>query len=189
MIRFGRRQITTYSSILCIGLAAGLLLAVGESSAQVSAYQGEAKKNPVQEFESPMVLEVPLQELADLPTGKPKNIGSKLRYFVCEDTSVQALVFTRGRNKKRKGHRETPLDLEGFLYVRPSFDRLANVELSVIKGDVVIAHDVQYRIDAEEGKRSRFKTSFKFPAEEFQAIFGEEPYPKLKIVLSVIDND
>ena len=177
-------------SIFSLCWGALLLLAVsGETSAQVAAYQGVAKEDPVEEFESPMVLELPLPDLGDLAVGSTKNIGQKLRHFVCEDTSIHALLVKRGRDKKRDGSLETSLDLQGFLYVRPSFDRLVNVELTLLKDDAVIAKAVKRRIDAEEGDRTKFKTSFKVQAEEFDAIFGQEPFPTLKLVVSVADND
>lgn len=172
--------------LLAVALAATLPVA---AKAQVVAYQGEAKPEPVKEFESPMVLEVPVSGLGSLPPRAARNFGAQLRDYVCDDVKIHTLSVRKGRTRKRQGRLETSLDLEVMLYVRPSYDRLVDLHFSFIKEDEVVLQARKNQIDAEEGYYPKFKHTFKLPVDEFERIFNQEPVPKLKIKMSVEDND
>jgi hypothetical protein len=136
-----------------------------------------------------MVLELPLPDLRGYAPGYGKTFTRGIRRFVCADSSIDELTVSRGKTSGRGENVQTSIGIEGFVYVRPSYDRLVDLELSLVKEDRTIATATVHDIDAGEEYRTKFKTRLKLPLEELEAGFEGEPQPKLKIVLSVADND
>ena len=77
---------------LVVGVLA--LVSPALAPAQVTARQGEAAKEVVTEFESPMVLDVPLKGYDSVPSGASKMLGG-FRSFVCEDASLVSLKVVK----------------------------------------------------------------------------------------------
>ena len=178
-----RRPRILAPAVICLAIASA-----GAAFAQVKAYQGKPKQEPVQEFDSPMILELEVPGLGDLSPGESRGIGGPLRRFVCDDASIHTLRVERGRDRKRGGRRETSLVLEGMVHVRESYDRLVNLELTLAKGTRVFAEQTVYRIDAEEEKYRKFKATLALSFEDFDELITGDPVPHLKIVMSVFDN-
>lgn len=177
---------------ICGLLFVSLMSAAASSQdSQITARQGspEQEANPVQEFESPMVLELPLPDLRKFARGYAKTFSQELQGFVCEDSSIAELTVSRGKTSGRGNNAETSIDLEGIVYVRPSYDRLADLELSLVKDDRTIATATIRGINAEEDYRTKFKTRLKLSLQDFEGAFDGKPSPKLKIMMSVMDND
>jgi len=74
-------------------------------------------------------------------------------------------------------------------HVRPSYDRLVDLELRVVKEDRTIATETIHDIDAGEEYRTKFKTRLKLSLQKLEAAFEGEPPPTLKIVMSIMEND
>lgn len=172
--------------VASIAFIVALALTGSTVSGQISARQGE---KPVQEFESPMILELPLPQVLDFATGYGKTFSKDIESFVCDDTSIVTLTVIRGKSSGRGDKAKILIDFEGQIYVRPSFDRLVDVEFSVLQGENSIGETAAREIDAGEEYKTKFKATLKLPLQDLEEAFAGEMPPILKIVMSVIDND
>jgi hypothetical protein len=170
-----------------VSVFALLALAAASVGAQVVARQGDPAESPLQEFKSPMVLELPLKGFRELPEGTGRDF-KEVRRFYCEDVVLSQLVVA----PKKEGRRGKPavvrLDIRGALSVRPSFDRLVILRFDLINGEERFASTQVPRINAEEGKTRTFSASLGLDAEEYERFFSTGDNPLLQITVAVSDN-
>jgi hypothetical protein len=171
----------TVSVFALLALTAALL------GAQVVARQGDPAKPPLQEFKSPMVLDLPLKDFHDLPAGTGRDF-TEVRKFYCEDVGLSRLLVSPRKESRRHKPAVVHLDIRGSLSVRPSYDRLATLRFDLINGEVRFATAQMPRIDAEEGKTQTFSTSLSLDEEEYERFFTTGDNPRLQITVTVSDN-
>jgi hypothetical protein len=136
-----------------------LALFAAPALAQIVARQGEVPA--VKQFASPMVLELPLLDLATAPKGTTRQFGPEIRNFVCVDVSLVELAVRR--RSGRKG--SVTLDLSGDLSVRPSHDKRVDLEFQVMAGTAVLGAKKLSDIDAEERRSTPFRGRLSILAE------------------------
>jgi len=164
-----------------------LVLSPVPLTAQVVARQGSAADSPLEEFKSPMVLDLPLKNFREMPVGTGKDFKEVRKYY-CEDLVLSQLLV----DKREDSHRGKPsglrLDLHGAVWVRPSYDRLATLRFDVVKGEKRFATNQIFNINAEEGQTHSFSTSLKIAAEDLDRLFAEGEAPLLRVTVTVQDN-
>jgi len=111
-----------------------LALAAISLGAQVVARQGDPAESPLQEFKSPMVLELPLKDFRELPKGTGRDF-KEVRRFYCEDVVLSQLVVSPKKETRRGKPPVVRLDIRGALSVRLSFDRLVTLRFDLINGE------------------------------------------------------
>ncbi|MEA2560115.1 MAG: hypothetical protein QOH06_1619 [Acidobacteriota bacterium] len=175
------------SIVRAASLLAFLNLAAASLGAQVVARQGDPAESPLQEFKSPMVLELPLKDFHDLPKGTGRDF-KEVRRFYCEDVVLSQLVVSPKKETRRGKSPIVRLDIRGALSVRPSFDRLATLRFDLINGEERFSTTQVPRINAEEGRTSTFSTSLSLEEEEYERFFTTGDNPRLQITVAVSDN-
>jgi hypothetical protein len=159
------------------------LIATLPLGAQVVAHQGEKAQAPdVQEFPSPMVLELPL-ELDRLPERSVRDLAQLSRYW-CEDAHLVGVKLTA----VKLGKKESRFEVSGFVQVRESYDRLASVRVELSDGQKAIAGASDDKIDAEEGKSRPFRVRLVVPEEKMQLLRQVGGAAKLILTLTLRNN-
>lgn len=152
--------------------------------AQVTARQGSAAEE-MQEFESPMLLDLELPNLALLSVGESHTF-SGLRRFVCDDASVPRLLIKKPKQKKRGDKVE--FHIEGTVYVRESHDRFVYLEFRIVQDDQPQAIARVSKLEVEEAEAKSFHTRLLIDREQLEHLFSADAEPKLTILVSVRDN-
>lgn len=157
-------------------------------TAQVVARQGTPAESPLEEFKSPMVLDLPIQDFKDLARNTGKDFKEVRKYY-CDDLVITQLIVTKREESKRGKPPVIRLDIRGSIAVRPSYDRLAILRFDVVKSEKRFATAQVSQIDAEEGKTRTFATSLRLEAEDFDLLFAEGEPPLLRVTVTVQDNN
>jgi hypothetical protein len=173
--------VRTVSVFALLALTAALL------GAQVVARQGDPAQPPLQEFKSPMVLELPLKDFRGLPEGTGREF-KEVRKFYCEDVVLSQFLVSPRKETRRGKPTVVRLDIRGALSVRPSYDRLATLRFDLVNGEERFATTQVPRINAEEGRTHTFSTSLSLDGEEYERFFTTGDNPRLQITLTVSDN-
>ena len=161
--------------LLLLGLAASPL------AGQVTARQG-SHVDSRQSFRSPMVLEVPAGPLLALARGKSWSFP-EVANFRCEDASFRSVTFKRTRAPQG----ELEYEVEGYLVVADSYDRVAAVRVDLVASNAVVASGHKDEIDAEERKTHRFW--FKVEVDPgATAALGASPAPTVRLTLQLRRN-
>ncbi|MGK2857539.1 MAG: hypothetical protein ACSLFQ_10060 [Thermoanaerobaculia bacterium] len=158
-----------------------VLLVAALTSAQVVARQGEPTE---QNFESPMVLEVPVglhrHELWNGQT--PFSTKESLAKYVCENVSFVSLVLQPGKPKRGK----LPVTLQFTLKNKPGHDKLVALRFSVLRDGKSAGEAVRVeRIDVEEGRIATRHAKLMLSEDLLRA---EGDIPILKIELTAQDH-
>ena len=157
------------------------------STAQVVARQGAPAEASPQDFQSPMVLDLPIKDFQYLAPGNGKDFMEVRKYY-CEDLVLSQLVVTKQRGSHRGKPPGLKLGIRGSISVRPSYDRLATLRFDLVKGEKHFATAQIFRINAEEGKTQSFSTSLLLEAEELDRLFAEGEPAFLRVTVTVQDN-
>jgi len=168
--------------IRALGLLA--LCAVTSLHAQVVARQGDPAVSPLQEFKSPMVLDLPMKGFRELSFDTGKDF-KEVRKFYCDDLVISQLLVSKKEDGRRGGIK---LEIKGAVSVRPSYDRLAILRFDLVKGEERIATTQISGINAEEGKTRSFATVLRLDANEAAAFLSPEADPILRVTVTVKDN-
>jgi hypothetical protein len=152
---------------------------------QVVARQGEQPVSELQEFDSPMILELPLKNFEQQPYGTGRDFN--VRRFYCDDVSISTLVVHKNRGPKKR--RATVFEVKGSLSVRPSHDRLAALRFDLINGEAHFGTWKLDRINAEEGKVKKFNISLLLEEGDYSRLFTPSELARLRITMTVVDND
>lgn len=149
-------------------LLAAAFVGVALAGAQATARQGDAPIEAAKRFTSPMVLSIPMPELAGARTLRELPVAG-IRSYRCEDASIAAMTISVSTT--RKGVRT--YEFAGMLLVDESFDRLVslNVELRSAEGTVLVSGR-QLNISVEEQKSARFLIRTDVGAERASLIDG-----------------
>jgi hypothetical protein len=139
-------------SILCV---VGFIV-VAPAMAQVVAEQGAA---PASEFHSPMVLTVPIRNLKNVPMNSLFKVDGVSDYWV-DGVQLRSLVIRRERDSRT----DMRLAVEGWAFVRSSFDREVVVRFELLdETGAALATWTSRRFDAEERKLSPFRLKGSIP--------------------------
>jgi hypothetical protein len=160
---------------------------IASATAQVVARQGAIPQPAVVKFNSPMILELPAAALAELHPGSEVAVSNDIRKYICDND----VSFTNLRVRKRfQSRREGLLQLvvSGFLTVRSSYDRSADVTIRLKKAEQVLASGTTLNIDAEEGRNTSFRVTSTVSDSRLRDAYLSDPQPTLEIVLTVRDN-
>jgi hypothetical protein len=167
--------------LFCLAVSPVLL------DAQVVARQGSPAESPLQDFKSPMVLDLPLRDFKALPFGSGKDFKEVRKYY-CEDLVLSQLMLV----KKEDSHRGKPpgvrIEIRGAASVRPSYDRRTTLRFDVLKGEERLATTQVFHLSTEEGKTTPFRAELRLPSEELERLFAEGEPPLLRITVTVEDN-
>jgi hypothetical protein len=172
-----------YLLVLFSLLASPVLL-----TAQIVARQGTPADSPLEEFKSPMVLDLPIKDFKDLAPDTGRDFKEVRKYY-CDDVVLSQLMVTKRDDSHRGKPPAVKLDIRGAVSTRPSYDRLAILRFDVVKGEKRLATAQVSQIDAEEGRTRTFATSLRLEAEEFDRLFGEGEPPLLRVTVTVKDNN
>jgi hypothetical protein len=169
--------------ITILGIA--LFAAAIPSYPDVVARQGtnvDPRENR-QQFESPMIVELPWASLRELPEGDSRGYGEFQRFW-CEDARLVGVRATRDR-RGRKGDR---IELAGGIQVEDSFDRIARVEVRLAIGERTLVVGEHARIDAEEEKVTPFRVRLDLPPATLAELDAAGDEAKLVVRLALRDN-
>lgn len=156
-------------------------------ASQVTARQGTPSESPLKEFQSPMILDLPLQSLRDLPWQALKDF-KEVRTYYCDDLVLSQLVVVKKEDKHRGQPSGVRLEIRGSVSVRPSYDRRAILRFDAVKGEERVAMVQLSQISAEEGKTRPFAAVLRLPPGAFERLFAEGPEPLLRVTVTVHDN-
>lgn len=165
-----------------------LLASPAPSTAQVVARQGTPAESSLEEFKSPMVLDLPIQDFKNLAPATGKDFKEVRKYY-CEDLVITQLIVTKREESKRGKPSAIKLDIRGAIAVRPSYDRLAILRFGIVKGEKRFATAQVSQIDAEEGRTRTFATNLRLDAEDFDRLFVEGEPPLLRVTVTVQNNN
>lgn len=167
--------------LIALALCPALLMA------QVVARQGNPSEAPLQEFKSPMVLDLPIRNFKVMPPDTGKEFKEVRKYY-CDDLVISQLLVTKRKDSQRGKPPGLQLEIHGAVSVRPSYDRLATLRFDVVKGEERFATNQVFNINAEEGQTHSFTTGLKIEAEDLDRLFAEGESPLLRVTVTVQDN-
>lgn len=160
------------------------MLVLGPLLGSQALFAQERTSQPMR-FQGSMVLEVPFEGLEALKNGESKEVNT-LNNFICDDTSLQALTLMR---LPRGGHEKSSFQVDVLVFVRPSFDRMVGLFLTLMDGDREISSMAMTGIRASETRVSVGHGAWEMKADELKALGEEGHHPKLKILMKVVPND
>ena len=173
---------------LAIAIASSILLvqagqpAATPAMAQTTASQGRPEAGPaddVKSFESPMILEMPLEPLASLLEKKWVTIDDVPRYR-CEGVSLQ-MVRVRGRRQKSGA---IGLDVKTETYTVPGKDKYADLLFELVLDGESIASELIKDVNAEEDTTRHVSSYLEVPVGKTEV----RDKPVLRITVTVTDN-
>jgi hypothetical protein len=172
------------SSPLLHSVVLALMVSAATVSGQVTAHQGTPE---VTSFESPMVLDLPLPNIAPLAADSQLQLPDTRKYVCDKNVSLVNLAIT----KRVKGHRDkisTQLVVSGSVVVERSHDRRVDIALRIQSKDHVLASQTLHNLKAEEGRRSAFQVTLPVDDKVLRDASTSEPQPTLEITLTVRDD-
>lgn len=173
-------------AVTCILLS--ICFVAPRGNAQVEARQGDAKQVRPNDFTSPMVLELPLSDLSSLADGELVEYQNEIRDFFCDDVALRHFQIERQKTRGPDASTQVTFRVRGTLYVRPSHDREVALDITIGKGEEVVAETRLTEIEAEEKKRKAFKQRFVVSQSRLREAFSSEPVPTLRITMWVRDD-
>ena len=155
-------------------------LAIGRvpTTGQVAARQGVASQPEIFNFESPMILDLPLPNVGALDPHTQMQLP-KVRKYVC-DAHVQLLDLAIAKQfKGPKKARSLELVVSGSVFVADSYDRRVDISLRVRSGDDVLASQILRNHKAEEERSTPFRILLPIVESRLLAAYAAEPAPVL----------
>ncbi len=174
-------------AVTCLFLSIFSVASQG-AGAQVEARQGDSKEERPNDFTSPMVLELPLSDLSALAGGELVEYQDEIREFFCDDVALRHFQIERQKTRGSDATAQVTFRIRGTLYVRPSHDREVALDITIGKGEDVVAETRLTEIEAEEKKRKAFKQRFVVPQRRLLEAFSSDPTPTLRITMWVRDD-
>jgi hypothetical protein len=161
-----------------------LLIVPASSIGQVVARQGNDSDASIEEFKSPMILDLPFKDFRTIPPNTGKHFN-ELRKYYCDDLVISELLVSRGKDSRHNKAAGMILDMQGAVTVRPSYDRLATLRFDIVKGEERLASAQVAAIKAGEGKTRKFSTELNLNADQVARIFAAGPDPLLRVTVTV----
>lgn len=175
-------MISRLAQICLVGI---VLLISSVSSAQIVARQGTIDTE--HHFKSPMLLQLPLPNITTLPMGTRRGVAAEIGRFTCDDVSIETLTVEHKAGPRRPDGKLT-FEFAGSVRVPDSFDRMVGVSLVVKKGDVTLGGATAAKIDAEEGRATRFHVTVILDEAQSIDAFRSDPPPILEVTVTVRAN-
>lgn len=161
-----------------------LLLAAPAIGGEIKVRQGTESDLPTKsDFTSPMILDLPFPDPSRLRPGTVRRYGEETQEYFCDDVAVYDLNLSRG--KRSKSSPEILFKIDGLLYVRPSFDRLVDLDLVVLNGETELGRSRLIDIDAEEKKTTPFKTTMALDISAMERALAQGTRPILRLIVVV----
>lgn len=157
------------------------------ASPQATARQGTAPPPQNTHFESPMILDLPLPNVASIEPGSSLRLGD-VRKYIC-DNHVSLLNLTVA--KQYKGPRKTrslELIVSGSVSVTDSYDRRVDIALQLRSGEEKIAAQTLRNVSAEEERLTPFRILLPVDESKLVAAFSAGQAPLLELTLTVRDD-
>jgi hypothetical protein len=173
---------------IAIAIASSVLLvqagqpAATPALAQTTASQGQPEPGPaddVKTFESPMILEIPLEPLASL-LGKTWVTIEDVPRYRCEGVSLQK-VRVRGTRQKSGA---IGLNVKTETYTVPGKDKFADLQFELLLDGESIASELIKEVNAEEGTKRHVSSYLEVPVGKSEV----QDKPVLRITVTVTDN-
>ena len=159
----------------------------GSAIAQVAARQGVAPPPAIVNFDSPMILDLPLPNVATLDSDVQLQLPS-VRKYIC-DSHVQLLNLAIAKEYKGpKKSRSLALVLLGAVFVADSYDRRFDLALRVKSGNDVLAAQTLRNQSAEEQRIMPFRILLPIAESRLISAYSAEPPPVLELTLTVRDD-
>lgn len=172
---------------LLIGISLSVAASQIHASAQVTARQGEAPAPKIVQFESPMILELPLPDVLALKPGNAKRLAEVRNYICDKDVSLLSLTATT-RYKGPKKARSMELIVSGLVSIIDSYDRRVDIRLRLKDGETEIGTGFLRNYSAAEERNTEFSVSLPVDEVKLQAAFTSERKPVLELTLTVRDD-
>jgi hypothetical protein len=135
------------------------------------------------EFHSPMVMDVPLEGLKNLPVEESLMISDLARYY-CDDVSIKLLEVSR----RQIGESESQLITKAKV-ARPTHDKSVRLVFDLMVGEKQVLSWNIDEIEVEEGEQATAKEkSPKIPRMDLDGLLRTTPAPYLRISMSVSKN-
>lgn len=166
--------------LVVVCLVAG---AAGASWAQATARQGDSPSDVV-EFDSPMILELPLPAQKLLVAGTQVHLANVRRYICDDDVSLLNLRLGKGR-EERGSAGELELVVTGAVLVADSHDRRVDIALRLKSGDEVLASETLRNYSVEEGATRPFRLVLPVQESMLDAAYAAQPKPMFELTLTV----
>jgi hypothetical protein len=166
-----------------------LLLAVAPapSAAQVAARQGTAPPPQEEHFASPMVLDLPLPNVAALGTGSALRLPEVRKYICDQHVSLLGLTVSKQYKGFRKA-RSMELVVAGSVFVDDSYDRRVDIAVKVRSGGQELAAQTLRHHSAEEERTTPFRVVIPVDEARLTEAAASEHPPVLELTLTVRDD-
>lgn len=161
-----------------------ILLIATSTSGQVTAHHGASE---VTDFESPMVLDLPLPNIAPLPADSQLHLADTSKYTCDKNVSLVNLVVTK-RSKSHRGETSTEVVVSGSVFVGSSHDRRSDIALRIKSKDQILASQTLRNLKTEEGRRTAFQIALPVDDKALRDASASVPRPTLEITLTVRDD-
>lgn len=133
------------------------------------------------EFHSPMVMDVPLEGLGNLPVEEPLMIANLAKYH-CDDVSIKLLEVSR----RQSGEAESQLITKAKVVARRTHDKSVRLVFDLMVGEKQVLSWNIDEIEVEEGGQATAKEkSPKIPWKELDSLLRANPAPYLRISMNV----
>lgn len=164
-----------------------LCIARSPATGQVAARQGVAPQPEIVNFESPMILDLPLPNVGPLGPHAQMQLA-KVRQYVCDhDVQFLNLAIAKQFKGPRKA-RSLELVVSGSVLVTDSYDRRVDIALRLRSGDDVLASQILRNQSAEEERSTPFRILLPIAESRLLAAYATEPAPILEVTLTVRDD-
>lgn len=161
---------------------AGILIcAWAPLAGQVQARPASVSDIPKTELTSPMVVELPLE---DMQTEEPVVFEDQGKY-VCDDTSLPRITVQK---KIRDRGAVVELDISAEVHVRSSYDRFVDLQFTIVKSGVSAASWDVPHLSVPERYSRMAKARMQFKADAYAKLFNGKEKVILKAVMSVQSN-
>ena len=154
---------------------------------QVVAKQGEALPSPDKHFDSPMILELPLPNVASLDDHSSLRLAD-VRHYIC-DSNVSLLNLTV--SKQHRGTRKSrslEIVVAGTVWVAASYDRRVDIAVALRSGETNLASNVLRNQSAEEERLTSFRVSLPVDESRLATALAAAPSPTLVLTVTVRDD-
>jgi hypothetical protein len=162
----------------------GLLTALGfvPAMAQVTA-RGETASE-ILEFESPMILDLPLPDVGTLTPDAQRRLPDVHKYVCDDDVSLASLAITK-RSKGPKRARTYELVITGVVVVADSYDRRVDIAFRIRSGEETLLLETLHNLKTEEGRATPFRFDLPSLESRLAAASGEGSTLNLELTLTV----
>ena len=173
--------------LISISLAVQLSAVPIHASPQATARQGETPAPKTMQFESPMILDLPLPNVLSLKPGAAKRLAEVRNYICDKDVSLLSLMVAK-RYRGYKKTRSLELVVSGLVSIIDSYDRRVDIRLRLKDGDAEIGAAILRNYSTAEERNTEFSISLPVDEPRLEAAYSSEHGPVLELTLTVRDD-